>query len=249
MDHLSPDTLLAFLDRELEAPAEAPVRRHLEACSDCQAELERLRLLSGNLQAALVIADTGEPPHWDHGGMRAPDRGGAGTGRQGGGGLPGPLRWAAGLTLFLAGAASAAWLVGVPFVDRGDAPGARVPEGPSSVLATSSGASVSVLPLAGSAEVVLQGIDRGDRLVIRVTDGSEVRVDVDGAELPSFEVSPGTVTAGLAGGGTLVTVQVPGALERATVRVGDVVVASVLRGIVTPIEAERGVLPLDRDLP
>jgi len=251
--HAMDDELQALLDGEVDGLVEAGLRAHLNTCGECTRVFERLRSAAGCFALAIEAVDAGEPVRWGEAGFAveagriaesAGSRGISATmvsasrtppGGMASLGLPSPIRWAAGLTLFLAGAASAALVLGVPILPGREA---GAPASQSDVLATSTpGAAVAVQPLEGAVEVILADVAPGSELQMNFGEGGDVLVDVAGVGLSRFEVRDGTVSADLAGVPARVTVVFPRGIEEVLVRVGNQVVARAGRGEMSPAEA------------
>ncbi|HYL83311.1 MAG TPA: zf-HC2 domain-containing protein, partial [Candidatus Angelobacter sp.] len=62
--------LIAWLDRELPAEETAEVERHLESCSECRADVDAYRKVSGEFEAYCDAAITSSArrgaPRWAH---------------------------------------------------------------------------------------------------------------------------------------------------------------------------------------
>ena len=251
--HAMDDELQALLDGEVEGPVEAGLRAHLGACEECTRVFERLKKTAGCFTQAMEAVDAGEPGHWGDNGFTGESGRIAETSGSHGipaarvsvrrmalrrvswPGSPGPMRWAAGLTLFLAGAASAALVLGVPILPGREA---GAPQPASDLLATSTpGAAVAVQPREGSVEVLLVNVTAGSALQMKFGEDGDVLVDVAAGGLSRFEVRDGSVSADLAGVPARVIVVVPREIDEVLVRVGGQVVARAGGGVVSPAEA------------
>src|SRR5690606_21669500 len=107
-----------------------------------------------------------------------------------------------------------------------------------------SGAGVVVRPLDGIMEITVRSASVGSRLVIELTDGPDVQVDVSGAAAPRFEARDGFVVVDLADRSGVLRVSLPRSLSLGTVRVDGVVVARSEGDRVIPEDATDPGIPI-----
>lgn len=231
MSHAAEGSLQAYIDGEVDAAAEAGLRRHLGGCAACSAELAVMRSRSERAHAALSLLDRPAPM------LRAQARlAGAGTAGRGSSrfvrlGAAGFAK-AAMLMLALAGAGAAAipgspvrralesTITRVAQFFNGATPAAPVEEMP--VAAPSTETSVaSIIPADGRVRIVLHEPAGAVDVTVRLIDGPRAQVAAtmaDGAV--RFTAGTGRLEAfGLVTGA--VTVDIPRAARGATVEVGD----------------------------
>jgi anti-sigma factor RsiW len=202
MNHLEEGTLQAFLDDELKPRQRADVAEHLMGCRECRRVKEELVRARSVFSEAVSLLDVDAP------GEAAPRRSlGAGGGA---------FVKAAGLTLLLAAAASAAvpgspvreWLVRTVQPEPAqEAPVLEAVQPAPEPARASLPAGVS-LPASSPVDVV---IDRPDGTTIRLveTEGANVAVSALGTERdPAFSTAAGRIEVRGAVGGEI-TVAVP----------------------------------------
>lgn len=206
MSHLDDGTLQAFLDDELPVRERSEAAEHLLGCEECRGVRDELVRAHAVVTEALSLLDTAAPSR------AAPVRG---RRRFGGG----SLAKAAGLTLLLAAAASAAvpgspvheWIVRAVESGPEEAPN-PVAEAPSPAPEPVP-VGVSMIPT-GVVEVVVTR-SPGTTLRLVETDGASVGVSALGAEQdPVFRTGPGRIEVRDAVGGEVV-VELPRSLAAA----------------------------------
>lgn len=230
MNHLDEGTLQAFLDDELAPRERAEAAEHLMGCGTCRAAHDELRSANALFSEAMAELDTaplaGAAPGVRRG--RRVARLGTGT-----------FVKAAGLTLFVAAAASAAvpgspvraWIESVvvstpePAPPPAAAPVAESPAAPAGALP----AGLSVMPRAGRVDVEVTGLEN---TTIRLQEGvgESVTVSSRGAQRdPSFRSASGRI--GVRGGvGGELLVELPPSLPGGRLVVDGRVYAEVVSG-------------------
>ncbi len=204
MNHLDEGTLQAFLDDELQPRERADVAEHLMGCRECRRIKEELGRARSVFSEAVSLLDVEAP------GEARPRR------PLGMGG--GAFVKAAGLTLLLAAAASAAvpgspvreWIVST--VQPEPVEEAPVTEAVDPTLEPALAPAGVSLSAAAPVEVVLDDLD-GTTVRLVETDGESVAVSAFGGERdPTFRMAAGRIEARGAVGGEI-TVEVPRSTE------------------------------------
>jgi hypothetical protein len=213
MTHRTEGELQAWLDAELPAPAAAEVAGHLMVCTECRARLGELRLAGERLRVALAELDAGSAR------SARPGRGASRT----------ALR-AAAMILAVAGAAAAV-VPGSPLRQLLERMASSPPESvPVEVPAVESGpgpgspgiASVTVSPVDGRVDVLVDRFADGSRITVRFAADREVRaLLLSGDDGARFSVGPGRlyVVANAGEAPAEVLIELPRGLNSATVSV------------------------------
>lgn len=206
MDHLSDERLIAHLDGELSESDRRRAERHLEACGECAAALEELRLASRHLTEALARIDRPAPAR-DPGRVRGLHRSRKSwVSRR-------SLAAAAVLLILATGAAAA--IPGSPVREwlartlRTEAPAVEEPAGqedaPPVAAATDREAGVAVEAADGDITVRVLDAATGTLIRVRLVDGDRAGVR---AERARYRTSAGRIDVLGAGPGE-VRVELP----------------------------------------
>jgi hypothetical protein len=245
IDHPSDADLVAYMDEELSPEQREDMRYHIASCLSCRKSVEVLATWSVQVGHAAHEMDRDEPSRW-----RAPAT------------LPiaGPrltvssstrrlprqtIRWAATILLVAGGVASAA-IIG-PIVrnalsERRPAPETtiRVTSSADSAVPVTVG-SIALTPVSGEFTVDLAEAGPGSRVVVQLTDRSEVgvRVSSDSSQTssPRFRTGDGRVLVQLAQRVVNVNVDFPRGIRDGRVVSGGRVLARVADARVEPDSA------------
>lgn len=198
--HLPDDgRLQAYLDGELPRGERPALEAHVRSCADCARSLEELRAAAVTLRAVVerhtpAAARNPEAPHPAF--LRRMTRNPTRT-----------LTRAAGIVLLLAGSAAVleattGWLGAAVRAVRASVEATVVPAAPAPevVPANPSDALFTVQPRGGTLEVLLENLDPGTRVVVRLgeTPVGEVRIGTasDGV---TYRAGPGTASVSAPG--------------------------------------------------
>jgi anti-sigma factor RsiW len=243
IDHPSDAHLVSYMDDELSPEQREDVRRHIASCLVCRKNAEDLATWSVHVGRAAKEIDREEPSRWSVP-TTAP--------------MPGRLtvssapkrlprqtvRWAATILLVAGGVASAA-IVG-PIVRRAlsdrepTLETTRVTSTSDSVAPVSVG-SIGLSPVGGAFTVELSEAGVGSRVVIQLTDRSDVGVrlsaDSSQAATPRFTTGDGRVLVQLAQRVVIVNVEFPRGIRDGRVVAGSRLLARVADARVEPDSA------------
>ena len=249
--HPEHDVLLAHVDAELGGDEAREVATHVATCIVCSRAISSLQADAAGFAALLSSLDALEPADWQSPtGPVVPDVGGIDVGPA----LAGStrlrprrnqrtaeprqtiLRWAAGILLTTAVAASAAvvvldvWPASEPLTVT---PVGRAAPAPAEPVV----ASVIATPEGGTLSVTLSNAPAGARLHILLEDDAPPSVAVTGPDAPRFTAVAGHVDVRLAAATSAVRVTLPRSMDRVEIMLDGAVVATVARGSVSPAAA------------
>ncbi len=209
--HLPDDgQLQAYLDGELPQGERPALEAHVRSCAECARGLEELRAAALTLRA-VVERHTPVP-------ARAPDVPHPAFLRRRTGAGARTLTRAAGIVLLLAGSAAVleattGWLGAAVRAVRGAVEAPVTPTPPEAVPTDPSDALFTVQPRGGTLEMLLESLEPGTRVIVRLGDTpvGEVRVGAasDGV---SYRAGPGTATV-FAPGVAVIEVVLPASLQ------------------------------------
>lgn len=230
MTHAAEGLLQAYIDGEVEGSASAELDLHLARCSECAAELERLRTAGARVASAFALLDLPRPAEagaqawWAvRNEARRPMRSRF---------VPGALGRAAALVLVAAGVASAA-LPGSPvrraiagWLEDEAAPAEATAPTPVTTPAVEPAAApalrraeMTVLPVNGSVRVLIWAAADQATLRVNFVRGDRVSVQAGGEEGEvRFRSGPGRLEVYDLGAGQA-TIQLPLSLTNASVEV------------------------------
>jgi hypothetical protein len=252
IEHPSDAHLVAYMDDELPAEQGDDVRRHLSTCLTCHRTVEELATLSMQVARDAQALDDTEPARWRtpaspsspvdairvrHASERSVRHSSPRMPRH-------VVRWAATVLLVAGGVASAA-IVGprIRSVLTGekspdDAP--RILPAPPPVTPTPVG-SIALSPAAGEFTVEIAEAGAGSRVVVELSDrsdvGVELRSDSSQVATPRFRTGDGRVLVQLAQRVVIVNVQFPRGIRSGRVVAGGTVIARVADARVDPANA------------
>jgi anti-sigma factor RsiW len=244
IDHPSDAHLVSYMDDELPPEQREDVRRHIASCLVCRKAIEDLATWSVQVGRAAHEMDREEPSRWRAPttplmpGRRPSERA---TPRR----LPRQtVRWAATILVVAGGVASAAIvgpIVRRAFLERQPAPeAARMTGVPDSVPPVTVG-SIGLPPVNDAFTVELSEAGVGSRVVVHLTDRSDVGVrlsaDSSQAATPRYTTGDGRVLVQLAQRVVIVNVEFPRGIREGRVVAGGRVLARVADARVEPDSA------------
>lgn len=262
MSHLAGETLVAFVDGEMEPLAERRATRHLESCTVCSTTAAEFDGTCALFAGALQWLDDDEPAAWASLGP-APEvvrtrvarpaaprtpvaTGGSAPVRAGDVHVRPPgraLRWAAAVTL-LAGTAAAA-VMAPGLVTRVRTALRPADTGPAPAAVDATGA-VAVSPVNGAVDILLMGAAEGTRVRIALHDLDDVLVDYTAAVPPRFIARDGSVSLDLGGNAATLRITVPRTLRTGRIVIDGTVAAVLTQGRVVSVRGDPGII-IDAD--